>query len=130
MTSPIRVLLAEDNEDLSEAVVALLGFHPDIECVGVAPTLDRVLNDAAAQKAQVVVLDVELSGESSLKKLPVLRSTLPNAAFIMFSGHDHPEMIKAARAAGAVDYVVKSAGLDELVTAIRAAATSALTVPR
>src|SRR5260221_9558897 len=101
MTPPIRVLLAEDNEDLSDAVVALLGFHPDIECVGVAPTLEQVLSDAAAQQARVVVLDVELSGESSLKKLPVLRSTLPDAAFVMFSGHNHPEMIKAARAAGA-----------------------------
>lgn len=127
MTSPIRVLLAEDNEDLSEAVVALLGFHDDIECIGVVPTLDQLMSDAAAQQARVVVLDVELSGESSLKKLPVLRSTLPEAAFVMFSGHSHPEMIKAARAAGAVDYVVKSAGLDALVTAIRAAASPALT---
>jgi two-component system response regulator DesR len=126
MTPPIRVLLAEDNEDLSEAVVALLGFHPEIECVGVAPTLDRVLSDAAAKQAHVVVLDVELGGESSLKKLPVLRSTLPQATFVMFSGHSHPELIKAARAAGAVDYVVKSAGLDALINAIRAAAPPVL----
>lgn len=125
--TPIRVLLAEDNEDLSDAVVALLGFHPDIQCIGVAPTLDRVLSDAAAQQARVVVLDVELNGESSVKKLPVLRTTLPDAAFVMFSGHDHPEIIKAARAAGAADYVVKSAGVDALVTAIRAAATTTLT---
>jgi DNA-binding NarL/FixJ family response regulator len=58
----------------------------------------------------VVVLDIDLRGESSLGKLPVMRRGLPAVRFIIFSGHNHPEMIRRALEAGASAYVTKAAG--------------------
>jgi DNA-binding NarL/FixJ family response regulator len=117
--NPIRVFLTEDNADLSAALQAVLHAQEDIRCVGTAHSLAELVNDAPG--TDVVVLDVELRGESGLRRLPELRERLPGVAFVIFTGHDHPEMRRAALSSGAAAYVVKSSGPESLVDAIRQA---------
>jgi DNA-binding NarL/FixJ family response regulator len=119
--APIRVFLTEDNADLSAVLVALLHTHEDIRCVGSATSLANLVADARSTGAGVVVLDVELQGESGLRRLPELRELLPGVEFVIFTGHDHPEMRRAALASGAAAFVVKSSGPESLVSAIREA---------
>ena len=114
----IGVLLAEDNEDLAEMLRASIEQEPDLKCVGCVSSVaglraERVIGPA------VVVLDLELGGESSLPHLPTLRESMPDVGFVIFSGHNHPPLVQAALAAGASRYVVKSEGLDALLRAIR-----------
>jgi DNA-binding NarL/FixJ family response regulator len=118
---PIRVFLTEDNADLSAALVAVLHAHDDIRCVGSATSIADLVSDARSAEAAVVVLDVELQGESGLRRLPELRERLPGVSFVIFTGHDHPEMRRAALSSGAAAYVVKSSGPESLVAAIRQA---------
>jgi two-component system response regulator DesR len=122
----LRVLLAEDNDDLCTALAGLLNAHPDIACVGSTGCLDEVASHAGATSAQVIVLDMDLQGQSSLRRLPELRAQLSGVAFVVFSGHDHPEMMRAAQEAGAASYILKSSDPTTLVAAIRAAAASPL----
>ena len=119
--NPIRVFLTEDNADLSAALQAVLHAHDDIRCMGTAHSLAELVNDARSAEAGVVVLDVELQGESGLRRLPELRERLPGVEFVIFTGHDHPEMKRAALSSGAAAYIVKSSGPESLVDAIRRA---------
>ena len=124
MGEPIRILIAEDNDDLRAAVISLIDAEPDMTCVAQTAELDDVRDLAAATAAHLVVLDIELKGKSSLRLLPQLRRDLPNARFLIYSGHALSAVRAAALAAGACAYVLKSGDVDELVSAVRACMTS------
>ena len=117
-------MIAEDNEDLRATMVALLGSEADLRCVAETDDLEQVAALAAATEPHVIVLDIELKGQSSLTRLASLRRELPAARFVIYSGHSLAELVKGALAAGACEYVLKSGDPDELVRAARAPLTS------
>jgi two-component system response regulator DesR len=122
---PLRVLIAEDNDDLRELLVTLMSAEPDLECVGTAADVDAVLSSTNEHKADVLVLDLELQGRSSIDLLRTVRSKGSKITIVVFSGHSHPEMIRHTLAAGADAYVPKSGDYELLLDAIRDKRTTA-----
>jgi DNA-binding NarL/FixJ family response regulator len=116
---PLRVLVAEDNDDLRSLLVTLISAEPDLKCVGTANDVEEVLASAAEKNADVLVLDLELQGRSSIDLLRTVRKNGNKIAIIVFSGHSHPEMIRHTLAAGADAYVPKSGDYELLLDAIR-----------
>jgi DNA-binding NarL/FixJ family response regulator len=116
---PIRVLVAEDNQDLRDLLVTLISAEPDLKCVGTANDVDAVIASASELKCDVLVLDLELQGRSSIDVLKTVRGTGKKISIIVFSGHAHPEMIRHTLAAGADAYVPKSGDFEMLLDAIR-----------
>lgn len=116
---PLRVLIAEDNADLRELLVTLVSAEPDLKCVGTASDVDAVIASTAEHKVDVLVLDLELQGRSSIDVLKTVRSAGHKITIVVFSGHSHPEMIRHTLAAGADAYVPKSADFELLLDAIR-----------
>lgn len=118
-TPPLRVLIAEDNDDLRELLVTIISAESDLKCVGTATDVDTVLTSTHEQQADVLVLDLELQGRSSIDLLKTVRKNGSKMAIIVFSGHSHPEMIRHTLAAGADAYVPKSGDYELLLDAIR-----------
>ncbi len=116
---PLRVLIAEDNADLRELLVTLVSAEPDLKCVGTAEDVDAVITSTAQQIADVLVLDLELQGRSSIDVLKSVRSAGSKITIVVFSGHSHPEMIRHTLAAGADAYVPKNGDFELLLDAIR-----------
>jgi DNA-binding NarL/FixJ family response regulator len=117
---PIRVLVAEDNDDLRDLLVTLISAEDDMQCVGTASDVDAVIAACTARgAADVIVLDLELQGRSSIDVLKAVRSSGSKITIIVFSGHSHPEMIRHTLAAGADAYVPKSGDFELLLDAIR-----------
>ena len=116
---PIRVLVAEDNEDLRDLLVTLISAEADMKCVGTASDVEAVIASTAENKADALVLDLELQGRSSIDVLKTVRSAGSKITIIVFSGHSHPDMIRHTLAAGADAYVPKTGDFDLLLDAIR-----------
>src|SRR5687767_7787996 len=116
---PLRVLIAEDNPDLRELLVTLISAEPDLKCVGTADDVEAVLTSTAEHNADVLVLDLELQGRSSIDLLRTVRSNGNKITIVVFSGHAHPEMIRHTLAAGADAYIPKSGDYELLLDAIR-----------
>jgi two-component system response regulator DesR len=116
---PIRVLVAEDNEDLRDLLVTLISAEADMKCVGTASDVEAVIASTAENKADALVLDLELQGRSSIDVLKTVRGAGSKITIIVFSGHSHPEMIRHTLAAGADAYVPKTGDFDLLLDAIR-----------
>jgi CheY-like chemotaxis protein len=110
---PLRVLIAEDNDDLRELLVTLISAEPDLKCVGTAADVDAVLSSTNEHKADVLVLDLELQGRSSIDLLRTVRSNGSKITIVVFSGHSHPEMIRHTLAAGQ-GFRTNAAGLRQL----------------
>ena len=116
---PLRVLIAEDNADLRDLLVKLISAEADLKCVGTASDVDTVISSTAQQKADVLVLDLELQGRSSIDVLKTVRSAGSRITIVVYSGHAHPDMIRHTLAAGADAYVPKNADFELLLDAIR-----------
>jgi two-component system nitrate/nitrite response regulator NarP len=113
------VLVAEDNDDLRELLVTIISAEPDLRCVGSANDVDSVLTSTIEQQLDVLVLDLELNGRSSIDLLKTVRKNGSKVNIVVFSGHSHPEMIRHTLAAGADAYVPKSGDYELLLDAIR-----------
>jgi two-component system response regulator DesR len=120
---PVKILIAEDNEDLRTTMIAVLDGESDFQCVAQTDDLEQVSALAAATSPHVIILDIELKGLSSLSRLPQLKREFPTARFLMFSGHALPALIDAALASGAAEYVLKSGDPYDLINAVRRCAT-------
>jgi two-component system, NarL family, response regulator DesR len=119
MSAPLRILVAEDNDDLRDLLVTIISAEDDMKCVGTASDVDGVIANTTEHKADVLILDLELQGRSSIDVLKAVRSAGHKITIIVFSGHAHPEMIRHTLAAGADAYVPKNGDYELLLDAIR-----------
>lgn len=121
----IRVLVAEDNRDLCDVVCALIDAEPDMQIVGATEHARQVLEVARSEHASVVVLDLNLSGESSVPAMQSIRSELPSVGVVVYSGYDRCDLDGALPDHGSVEYVSKTGEAGALLTAIRRVAKAA-----
>jgi DNA-binding NarL/FixJ family response regulator len=121
----IRVLVAEDNRDLAAAICALIAAERDMQVYGTVDRTCDLLDAAAKQVAHVVVLDLDLGGESSVPALVQLRQSHPAMAIVVYSGYDQRDLGTALAQTDHCEYVAKTGDPDELIGAIRRAAQGA-----
>lgn len=119
MNETIRVLVAEDNDDLRAVMEPLINAEPDMQCVASTAQGEEVGPLLAAHQAQVAILDITLRDGSVLARLPALCKDYPSSRFIIHSGHSNPELKRRAMEAGAAAFLLKSGEVDELIDAIR-----------
>ena len=117
--SQIRVLLVDDHPVVRMGVAAGLGGCDDIQVVGEARDVASMLEALGGTEPDVVVLDLQLEGGEPVDGLAALRRELPDARVIVYTAHDDAETIVQVVEMGVQGYLLKSAGLGELVNAIR-----------
>ena len=128
MTTPqdcIRVLIAEDSADLRAALCALVELEPDMAIVGTVERGDAILESVRVGRARVVVLDLNLGGESSLAPMRAVLREIPQLGVVVYSGYDRCDIADALASLGVHEYVSKSAHAAELLAAIRRVAVGA-----
>jgi DNA-binding NarL/FixJ family response regulator len=118
----IRVLVAEDNGDLAAAVCELLRAEPDIDVVGVIDDAGALERSVRELDVTVVILDLNLSGGSSVPAMQLVRRGLPHIGVVVYSGYDRRDIAAALPALGAAEFVSKSGEVTELLEAVRRSA--------
>ncbi|MEV0620588.1 response regulator transcription factor [Nonomuraea sp. NPDC050404] len=111
----IRVLLADDQHLVREALAALLGLEPDIEVVGQVGRGDEVAGAVARLDPDVVLLDIEMPGRDGL----TAAAELTGVRVIILTTFGRPGYLRRAMDAGVAGYVVKDARAGELADAVR-----------
>jgi CheY-like chemotaxis protein len=119
----VRVVIAEDNDDLRAVMPPLIEETSDLCCVATTASLGEVGPLIERHQAHVAVLDIELHGGSVLKHLAAMCKQFPATRFVIHSGHSNSEVIRRVHEAGASAYVLKSGDFDDLIAAIRGVAT-------
>ncbi|MFZ5631399.1 MAG: response regulator [Bacillota bacterium] len=115
----IRVMLVDDHAVVREGLKVLLAAEGDIEIVGEADHGEEVVEVAARTGPQVVIMDLRLQNMSGVEATRALRESIPGIKIIILSMFDEEKMVIQALKAGAAGYVLKRAGVAELVKAIR-----------
>lgn len=121
MKNRIRVLIVDDHEVVRLGLRTLLADEADIEVVAEAGSAEEALVQVAAQRPDVVILDIQLPGRSGLEVCREIRARFPETQVIILTSHGRENFIEQALRAGAAGYVLKQVGNEELVRAVRAA---------
>ncbi len=123
---PLRVLIAENHQDLSEIMSQLIDTEPDMHCVGQVSDAGEVLAAARRTEADVLILDLMLHGGSGLPLIGELAEALPSLRIIVFSGLAFSEDIAhEAKRRGAAAFVTKGADFGVLLQALRCGSQAA-----
>jgi DNA-binding NarL/FixJ family response regulator len=117
----IRVLLVEDHDMVAEALGLGLRQSPDIEVVGQSSSLASALADARQWRPEVVVLDRRLPDGDGITAIGDFGAL--GARVLVLTGEATASVGARVAEAGGAGLVLKSARLDELVTAVRKVAT-------
>lgn len=120
--SRIRVLVVDDHLVTRVGLRTLLGMERDIEVVGEADDGDRALEEALRCRPDVVLMDVRMGAVSGIEACRAIRSELPETAVVMLTSHPEQEAVLASLMAGASGFLLKNAGQQDLLRAIRTAA--------
>ncbi|MEV7522418.1 response regulator transcription factor [Streptomyces sp. NPDC091371] len=116
---PIRILLAEDQSMVREALAALLGLEPDIEVLAQVARGDEVVAAARAHDVNVALLDIEMPGMTGIEAAAALRAALPSIRIVVLTTFGRPGYLRGAMEAGASAFLVKDAPAAQLAAAVR-----------
>ncbi|MER6731482.1 response regulator transcription factor [Streptomyces puniciscabiei] len=119
MTSTIKVLLAEDQSMVREALAALLGLEEDIEVVAQVARGDQVLAAVGAHGVDVALLDIEMPGCTGIEAAARVHREFPQVKLVVLTTFGRPGYLRSAMEAGADAFLVKDAPAAQLAEAIR-----------
>lgn len=117
----IRILLAEDQGLVRDALARLLELEPDLHIVAQVSTGDQVVPAALEAKPDIALLDIEMPGLDGLSATAALRQAAPECRVLILTTFDRPGYLRRAMDAGASGFLVKDGPVDQLVTAVRRA---------
>lgn len=115
----MRVLLAEDQAMVREALAALLGLEGDIDVVAQVARGDEVVAAARAHAVQVALLDIEMPGATGIEAAAELRRALPGVRIVVLTTFGRPGYLRRAMESGADAFLVKDAPASQLADAVR-----------
>ncbi len=124
----VRVLLVDDHDVFRHGLAQLLG-EEGVEIVAEANGGQAALRLAAELTPDVVLMDLSMPAMSGVEATRALVAAGSRARVVILSLSDDDESMLDALLAGAVGYVVKDATLEQIVTAIRAAAEGDAVIP-
>jgi DNA-binding NarL/FixJ family response regulator len=119
---PIRVVVADDQRAIREALAMLLDNENDIRVVGLASDGEEAVTLAAGQGAQVVLMDLRMPGTDGVEATRRLAERHPEIKVVVLTTYADDESINEALVAGAIGYLTKDAGHREIALAVRSAA--------
>ena len=117
----IRILLADDQNLIREALAALLSFEPDMEVVAQVGRGDEVVKAAAEHPIDVALLDIEMPGMDGLAAAGQLHLAQPEVKIVILTTFGRPGFLRRAMQSGVSAFIVKDSPPDRLATAVRKA---------
>lgn len=121
-TGAIRVVIADDHAVVRRGLRQVLDLEEGFEVVAEASDLEGARRYVRGHRPDVLVLDLNMPGGSSLDGIPEIRAECPETQIVVLTMQDEPAYARHALGAGALGYVLKESAESELVEAIRRAA--------
>lgn len=116
---PIRIIIFEDNDRLRESLSYLLQSVPDYEVTGNYNNCLDATNITRVYNPDVVLMDIDMPGESGIKGVSLVKEARPQTAVIMYTVFEDDEKLFQCLCAGANGYLLKKTQPEKIFEAIR-----------
>jgi len=117
--APIRVLVADDQTLVREGLVTLLGLIPGIAVAGAARDGQEAVDLAARLRPDVVLMDLRMPRVDGVEATRRLVGAPGGPRVVVLTTYADDESIFAALQAGALGYLTKDSGAEEIARAVR-----------
>jgi DNA-binding NarL/FixJ family response regulator len=118
---PIEVLLVDDHTLFREGLAGLLAVYGGLEVVAEVPNDGVALTLAQEHKPDVVVMQVQMPFERARESLLKMREVSPPPKVVIVTMFEDPHYVRELMSLGASAYLIKSASVEHLIGAVRAA---------
>ena len=116
---PITVCIVEDDANLCDGLVRLLGETREFSCLGCYANGEDAFQAIPQNPPDVVLMDINLPNMDGIQCVKKLKETRPSIRIVMLTVYENPQRIFKALAAGAIGYVLKHRPSTELLDSIR-----------
>ena len=118
----IRVLIVDDHQVVRQGLRFMLEQEESIEVVGDCADGTEAIAAVRELRPTVVLLDLFLPGQDGISVLTQLKQERPEVEVLMLTSSTDDEHLLAALRAGALAYLRKTAGVEQIIGSVRAAA--------
>jgi len=115
----IRVLIADDHAIVRKGIRALLATEPDIEVAGEAENGQEAVAQAETLQPDVILMDLVMPEMDGIEAIRRITARQPSASILVLTSFAADDKVFPAIKAGALGYLLKDSGPEELVQAIR-----------
>jgi DNA-binding NarL/FixJ family response regulator len=115
----IQVFIVDDHQMIVEGIRSLLEGEKEIEWMGSARTPEDLMAFLGRSQPDIILLDVNLPQRSGLELCLEIKQQYPGIRVIGLSTSDQPSVIRKMQDNGASGYLLKDAGKQEIMTALR-----------
>ena len=122
LSRKISILIVDDHEVVRQGLRAYLDAQSDFKVVGEASSGEDAVQLAGDYLPDVVLMDLVMSGMGGVQATRRVKDVTPRTQIVVLTSYHQDEFIFPALQAGAISYVLKDVGMDDLVDAIRKAA--------
>lgn len=119
LTTPIRVLLADDHTILRAGLRMMLNAQPDITVVGEANDGREAVRETEQLAPDVVIMDITMPELSGIEATKLIKRAMPEVKILILTMHENEGYLFQSLRAGASGYIMKEAADTELIQAIR-----------
>ncbi|WAL68596.1 response regulator transcription factor [Amycolatopsis cynarae] len=119
--TPIRLLIADDQAAVREALAVMLDLDPDITVVGTAGNGKEAIAAVDKYGPEVVLMDLHMPVMGGVEATTVLRQSRPDLPVVVLTTFEDDESVLAALRAGARGYLTKDANRGTIIQAVRSA---------
>ena len=119
----IRVLFVDDHPVVRAGLRGMLDVEPGIEVVGEASSAAEAVAAARVQQPDVILMDLRMPGTDGAQATTLVLAERPQCRVVILTTYDNDADILRAVEAGAIGYVLKDVTREELVHAVRTAAS-------
>lgn len=122
MTDKISLLITDDHGLVRQGIRAYLELQEDLAVIGEAESGEMAVQMAAELAPDVVLMDLVMPGIGGVEATRQVKQVSPHSQIIVLTSYHEDEYIFPALKAGALSYVLKDVGPEELASAVRKAA--------
>jgi DNA-binding NarL/FixJ family response regulator len=112
-------MIVDDHQLVVDGLQLMIASAEDIRCIATASTGEEALAKLQHESVDLVVLDIDMPGMNGLRCCKEIQRLHPAVQVLIISMHQESHMIQQVFEAGALGYLVKSAGKAEVLKAIR-----------
>ncbi len=118
MKKPIRVLIADDHAIVRKGIRALLATEPGIDIIGEAQDGIQAISKANKLRPDVILMDLVMPELDGIVAIRHISTSQPETRILVLTSFATDDKIFLAIKAGALGYLLKDSGPQELVQAI------------